>query len=491
MTVFALVRRARRRLLGNELLSQGANASSAALIAFIALLLFGTQAVDWRWALLIPLAAAGAGLYRARRRLPSAYAVAQIVDHRMALADTLSTALFFSQAEPRSRVSPEIRQIQCEWAGRLAQSVDPRKAVPFTMPRAVYLMAALVLVASSLFALRYGLSKRLDLKPSVARILEQTLGGDDRTEQARHTRRNPQGVPEPPDDGAATVADQDRNGSGQQDAFTDSLDTLSEPASDNGASTESQANFRKQGEEGDRMAGDEPDEDSRPVTSGDDQGSGQPSDGKSGQRQKQPSAANQEPANPGDNSSLLTKVKDAWQNLLSRIKPPQSAPGAQQQFSQDQNSKQGKGQQNGGKQPSGKDGRQQNGGQEGEAQEGQQGQQEAQSRAAGKSDSADPSRQPGSGIGSQDGDKDVKQAEQLAAMGRISEIIGKRSANISGEATVEVRSTSQQLRTPYAQRNARHTEGGAEISRDEIPVALQTYVQQYFEQIRKQAPPKK
>ena len=111
----------------------------------------------------------------------------------------------------------------------------------------------------------------------------------------------------------------------------------------------------------------------------------------------------------------------------------------------------------------------------------------AEGKGNGKSDSQQASKQPGSGIGSQDGDKAIKTAEQLAAMGKISEILGKRSANITGEATVEVQSTSQQLHTPYAQRNGEHTQGGAQISRDEIPVSLQFYVQQYFEQVRKQA----
>ena len=69
-------------------------------------------------------------------------------------------------------------------------------------------------------------------------------------------------------------------------------------------------------------------------------------------------------------------------------------------------------------------------------------------------------------------------------MGKISEIIGKRSANLTGEATVEVQSTSQQLRTPYARRGAEHSQGGAEIGRDEVPVALQSYVERYFEQVR-------
>ena len=66
--MFTLVRRARQRLLYNELLSQAANASSAALIVLIALLLLGTEIPMRRWALAVPVFAAGAGLYLARRR---------------------------------------------------------------------------------------------------------------------------------------------------------------------------------------------------------------------------------------------------------------------------------------------------------------------------------------------------------------------------------------------------------------------------------------
>ena len=71
-------------------------------------------------------------------------------------------------------------------------------------------------------------------------------------------------------------------------------------------------------------------------------------------------------------------------------------------------------------------------------------------------------------------------------MGKISEIIGKRAANVSGEVTVEVQNSSQQLKTAWVQQKAAHTNSGGEINRDEVPVELQTYVQQYFEQVRKQ-----
>src|ERR1700736_2960889 len=62
-TVLALVSHARQRLFKNELLSQGANAFCAALLAFILLLLVGTQVLDWRLTLLIPLGAAAVGVY--------------------------------------------------------------------------------------------------------------------------------------------------------------------------------------------------------------------------------------------------------------------------------------------------------------------------------------------------------------------------------------------------------------------------------------------
>jgi hypothetical protein len=92
-----------------------------------------------------------------------------------------------------------------------------------------------------------------------------------------------------------------------------------------------------------------------------------------------------------------------------------------------------------------------------------------------------------SGIGRGDGSKAIRDAEQLAAMGKISEIIGKRSQNLTGEVMVEVASGKQELRTAYSQQPAKHTDSGGEIHRDEIPLAYQRYVQQYFDAVRKPA----
>ena len=71
-------------------------------------------------------------------------------------------------------------------------------------------------------------------------------------------------------------------------------------------------------------------------------------------------------------------------------------------------------------------------------------------------------------------------------MGKLSEIIGKRSQNLTGEIMVEVSSGKQQpLKTQYSDKRATHAEGGGEVHRDEVPLIYQQYVQQYFEEIRK------
>ena len=104
-------------------------------------------------------------------------------------------------------------------------------------------------------------------------------------------------------------------------------------------------------------------------------------------------------------------------------------------------------------------------------------------KGGGKSNDKDASAQPGSGIGRQDGSKDVRAAQQEKAMGKLSEVIGKRSANVSGEMTVEVQSGSQQLKTGYTQKSAQHAATGGDVSRDEVPLDLQPYVSGYFDEI--------
>ncbi len=482
-----LIRRARRRFLNQELMSQGANTFSTGLAAFIVLLLLGTEVLNWYWAALIPLAAIGTGIYRAYRRRPSSYRAAQIVDHRLALADTLSTAVYFSGRVDARPDAQDVVRSQRESAERAATGVDLPRAIPYSLPRSAYVVAARALVASSLFALRYGLSKRLDLRAPLARMVQEQFSPRDRKETADNTRRIPQPY-DNPDDAPDAAADQDQKGPGQQDA--DSPDAAQQgdqqDAEKSGASKD----------DGKKQSGDPQSQDgdaqNQQADDRDQQDSGQANSNSQGQdksNQDKQADGKQQANNASESGSLMSKLKDFAENLLSKVKPQPQNGGTPPQQSANQNSKQGSGQQNG-KQQQSKDG-QQNGSQQADEQQGQNGDaqkdgQDSQGKGAGQDKSQQATKQPGSGVGSEDGSKEIRQAEQLAAMGKISELIGKRSATVTGEATVEVQTTSQQLHTAYVKSGAEHSQGGAEINRDEIPVALQPYVQQYFDQLRKQ-----
>jgi hypothetical protein len=491
-----VIRRARRRLLANHLLAQGVNASSAALLGFILLLLAGTELLRWEWLVLLPVAAAIAGVAAALRSLPSPYKTAQIVDRRLGLADTLSTAWFFHSAS-RPQASGNMLRGQQEHADRVCQAVDIRSAVPLRAPRTLYAFAALALVASSLFALRYGITRRLDLHTPLARILDQQFRFEEKTVSAKSTRPEPPSSPKA-DDPAGDMAspDPDKSGQPEPSAEPDPEQGADRAAEKKGPGNHGDAHNRNekadsQGDPEQQDAQAEQQENQSDARNGGH--SGQQGNRKTDQAKE--SNAQKDANGSGESSSLLSKVKDAFQNLLSRVKPQPNNSGSQQAKDQNPRQQQPKGQQNG-KQQAARNGQRGDNGQQGDSEDSESGERaenntaDPQTKAAGKNDGQQASKQPGSGIGSQDGDKSIKQAEQLAAMGKISEIIGKRSANLTGEATVEVQSMNQQLRTPYAQRGAQHAQGGAEIDRDEIPVALQAYVEKYFEQVRKQAPKK-
>lgn len=134
--MLALVHHVRRRLLGKERLAQAANVWCAALFVLILLLLLGTEMLSWYWVALVPALSACAALFLVHRRVPGPYAVAQMVDARLALADTLSTAVYFGQT-----AASGVRERQREQAERLAAAVDPRRAAPYSVPRTVYLAA--------------------------------------------------------------------------------------------------------------------------------------------------------------------------------------------------------------------------------------------------------------------------------------------------------------------------------------------------------------
>jgi hypothetical protein len=492
----AVIRRARRRYVANELLAQAAFAASVGMAGIILLLIAGTQILDWRLLLVISSVTLALGAYRVLRRVPSAYLVAQLVDRRLLLADALSTALFFASAD--KAVSASMRDGQRAQAERAAASADLERAVPFAMPRAFYALAALGLVASSLFTLRYGISRTLDLRAPLARVLMENFGIEANAKEAALRKQARVAKTDAPKPIGLSLPEGDQNSPQQLDPAPDSAldtvgipDAVNDPLNQKGKSKSESAGAEKaQGEQGDQDASDG--WDSAPGESLSDGPEGARKSGEKGT----PNDGKSAPANSDQNASLMSKLRDAMSSLLSKMRP-QNGGGAQQQAggqnAQKAGTQRGAQRQNG---ASGEGRQQQNGAQQSadaDSQmdaEGKDGQ-NAQAKGGGRSTDQQAANQPGSGIGRQDGNKDTKLAEQMAAMGKISEIIGKRSANVTGEITVEVPSSQQQLHTPYSQTNVTHSAAGGDISRDEVPVIFQQYVQQYFEQLRKQPPVRK
>jgi hypothetical protein len=191
-----------------------------------------------------------------------------------------------------------------------------------------------------------------------------------------------------------------------------------------------------------------------------------------------------------EKSSMMDRMRDAMANLLNKLKmQPKDGEGRQQTAQDSKNGSRGQQAQKGSPSP-GKP--QANGAESQEQGDQKQGQGDHAQNAQGKTgDKGDhqPSNDSKSGIGKDDGDKSAREAEQLSAMGKISEILGKRAQNMTGELMVEVSGGNQQLKTAYSGTAGKHAEAGGEISRDEVPLMYRDFVQQYFEQIRKTPPP--
>jgi hypothetical protein len=492
-----LIRRARRRHLSNLVLKHTVNAVSFVLAGLTVLLIAGTEILDWPW--LAALLAAGviAGAVRISRQLPTDYFIAQSIDHKLAFHDALSTAFFYARPNGR-QASSEVRDTQRAQAERLAANVDPANAVPFAFPRSLYVMAALGLLASSIFGLRYGVTHRLDLHPSLAKIVFDAFHMQAQQQQAQAKRKDsaqqrvndllkqmglsldPEGQRDGTKQDSSTVSEQ--TVAQERQNRTSAGERGKDSATVEQAKPGQQQNENAEGQ-GDSMSEESPD--SRPSASQRD----------SSRQGEQQSASNQPGPPSNENNSLMDKFRDAMANLLSKLKSQPKQGDQQQSASANQGTRSDqtqrrqstgqKGAQGQGKQ--GSEGMNADG--QGDSQEGEATQkaQNGTGKQGAKDAGLESSKEGKSGIGKEDGNKDIRQAEQLAAMGKISEIIGKRSASLTGEMMVETPSGKQQLKTAYSQQAANHMDIGGEIHRDEIPLAFQRYVQQYFEEIRKPA----
>ena len=345
--------------------------------------------------------------------------------------------------------------------------------------------AALCVLASLLIGLRYGFGHSLNLRAPLTQVLFEDEAIRDAKKvkplypksqkwmQEAQSLLSKLGLGPQPEQPLP----------GDEDALDKAIEEALQNPGDSNQKTEKGASAGKagQGKAGEQSK-DSPGGD--PIDNGDQQQAGNEQNGQEQQNPKGGDANSKASSSQGggkrDKESLLSRLKDAVSNMLSKNDNNQdSSAQKNQQSANNQPQKDGQGQAGKSQQDKGDSQSEADGQPDADTQGGQQAQGKLNS-ASNKSPA-----QGGSGIGNQDGSKEIKAAEQLKAMGKISEIIGQRAATVSGETTVEVQSGSQKLHTDYSTTAAAHAETDGDVTRDEIPLALQSYVQQYFAEVRK------
>jgi hypothetical protein len=471
-----LIRSARRRTIWQLSLARALWAVTVALAAASLLLILGTGVVAWYVPPAVFALALGVALWTLRGRLPREYGTAQTLDSALHTSDLLSSAWYASNsvAASRSHFAPLLFE-QAEAAARVA---DPRAALSWRWPLSSRWMGGMAVATLALFGVRYGVLHTLDLSASVVTVMFDTFTGQsvaDSKKVARPNAKLPQpmqiGLNEPgdvlennpPDDVLKSyeVAGQSNSGASKNVSSPDQQNQQREPGDSSSPEDASNDVSLPEGAQGMSTAANQ-------QKSGD------------VKNQPRPDARQQK-----KDSGLLDKMRDALASVMDKLKLNSKASENQQSAEAQEAQRQNAQRQSDKGSPSpGKP-------QQGDPQS-QQSQEQADSSQAGqKSQSESPAQnandQQHSGIGKQDGAKNTEMAKDAEAMGKLSELIGKRSMNLQGEMMVEVENTrNPQLRTPYLNRSAAHGEAGGDLSRDEVPLRHQEFVRRYYEHVRKQ-----
>ncbi len=453
-----LLAQARKRVIGHLVLDKGALALMIGMGGVVLLLLIGTQILNWYWPVILTAVSLGVGVYQLRKFIPTSYQVAQRIDREMALADSLSTAVYFSE-HPRPGLE-SVCAVQYQAADRLAAGVNLQQALPLTRSRYLIPAAALLVAASGLFVTRYLMTGSLDLRSSLIEMVVDNFFSTPADEMLARADR-PDLKSRPFDPNQPETPEEQVQSAMPPDAQKGN-DLKSDDGSDSkGGDADKSANPEEQGSE--QQEGESSQEGAPQNKQGDKQGD-KDDQGQGDAPQSQ------------DQRSMLDKVKDALSNLMNKMsaetpQQKQQKGGAKQQAKQNKGDQQKDGEKSQGDPESASD------------QQGDQGDPKdaKESNAPGQKNSEEAKN----GAGKDDGKKDIEDAKALEAMGKVSELLAERSSSISGDMQVEVGSTKQQLKTAMTQQNAGHTDAGGEIHRDQVPLAYQTYVDRYFQEVRK------
>lgn len=479
----AAVGRAGRRVRLNQTLQEAAWAAAIALLGPVLLLLTGRQWFAWPLLLLFVVAGIAFAGWRLYRRRPSPYQVSQALDLRLSTQDQISTAVYFLDAA--SLAATEQRRT----AAGLAASAPIEDVFPVAAPRSLYALAGVLVVASTLCAIRFFLEKPFRLDQPLSRVIQQALnpnGTPPKQPQGPHeqlqAKNKPQGIPIETPESLIAADRQPGEDPAKPGAAATSDPEPGRPPSGNPEEASTSDPFGEPG------AGDR---DDMPIQSYEDMLERDAKNGlsKSDTKQgnNQDSSGNSNQAASAEANSLLSKLREAMNNMLSKLQQKPQGNGKQQgqqgspSNSGEQQEGKGEGQQGAGQpQPGGEQGTEGEGAESDQQATGQ----GASAKSGAKASDGGQKGSSGDGAGQQDGDKAIQDALQQEALGKLTELYGRRAQNVTGEVTVEAQSGKQSLRTPLSAKQGSHRDAGGQVSRDEIPLAYQAYIKEYFSKIR-------
>lgn len=384
-----LLSAARRRALVQFLTREILFAAAVALGVAAIVLLAGSERIGMYWVPVSGLVALVIRLILKSREQPSPYAIAQWIDERLKLSDTLSTAAYFSNSDASRRVDPALRDLQRGRAEEVAKSVNVKQALPMRRPAALYPAAILAMVVAGIFLLRFSATGSFDTRASLVegplQALLQPL-----EKQARAEKKA--GPGEEPGNGDQTSKELDKN-----------RDYAGEPEAQQQAEAETPETPEAQKAE--QQKG---------------EGKGEPNASEAQTPQNPPNADNAaeqgKEQNGQQQESLLDKLKDAVSDMMNKVKP---SSGKQQKSSQ--NGKKSEKQQ-GDSQEKSSDMDDKNPGDNADSENHNKGN---EMDASGLSAEGEKDDNEHSGVGSQEGDKSARQAEALKAMGKLTELFGE------------------------------------------------------------------
>ena len=481
--VEALVETCRTRVVGQLRTREGLLALAVCLVGCCSLLVLGTRYVPF---VTLPLVA-GIGAWVAIQRLgaclPSSYSVAQLVDLRAGLQDALSTTYHFRTAGTNWQ-SEDIASAQYESASKLAAKIDPRQAFPPVRSRVHRICVNLLVSAVLLFMLRIGLQAKISFEPPLASLILTAIFGQQPDSRASAESLGAE-IDQPRTD-KPLPEDQEftERPASEQDSPDTELpsETADQPTEQSGEMPEVEGlitvPLEEQGPEG--ML-----EDSTLQA----EQSDLPSEGQDGDMPTEPGS------DPWDEEaqSLFDKLKQAFDNMLQTLDMA-STESSSSESGQEQGSGSTEEAASSGNPADSGEADQDPSAQAADAsmEGGEAGPEAGESASAGSTSGEDSTGEQSGGenasaAGTSDGEKELAEAEMLEVMGQLEELYMERAEKMRGEVTIETRLAEQSASVPYNQRSTSHGDGGGAVSRDEIPAAYRTYIQNYFDTLRRNA----